>query len=154
MNAAHIHLLFNHFPVIGAVFGLAFFVVALIKRNELLIKASLWIFLVIAILTVPTYLSGDPAHEFIEKIPGLRHDIVEAHEELADKAFIAVMVLGALSLVGLIAYGRKRRPWKWYLPAMVVVSIIVMGLMAATANKGGEIRHPEINLQKAPDVEP
>ena len=154
MNAAHLHLLINHFPVVGSVFGAAFFLIALLKRNELLIKSSLWIFLAVAATAALAYFTGDPAHEFIEKLPGLRHDIIEAHSELADKAFIAAMVMGALALGGLFAYQKGKKLWGWYLPVLAAVSIIVVILMAVTANEGGQIRHPEILVKNVQEIAP
>ena len=59
MNLAHVHLLLNHFPVIGTIIGLGLFLVSLFGKSDDLKRASLVIFLGIALLTIPTYLSGN-----------------------------------------------------------------------------------------------
>ena len=45
MNLAHVHLLLNHFPVIGMIIGLGLFLGSLIGKSEDLKRASLLIFL-------------------------------------------------------------------------------------------------------------
>lgn len=154
MNAAHLHLLVNHFPVVGSIFGAAFFLIALFKRNELLIKSSLWILLAVAATAALAYATGDPAKEFISGLPGVNSNTVTAHEEMADKAFVAAMVMGLFAYVGLLAYRKKKPLRKWYLPVLVVVSIIVVILMGVTANKGGQIRHPEILVKNVQEIVP
>ena len=37
MNAAHLHLIVNHIPVMGVLFGLIFLLVAMVGRNKTLI---------------------------------------------------------------------------------------------------------------------
>ena len=61
MNATHLHLMLNHIPVLGTVFGLGLLVFALWRKSEELKKAALGIFLIVALLAVPVYLTGEPA---------------------------------------------------------------------------------------------
>jgi len=154
MNAAHLHLLVNHFPVVGSVFGVAFFLIALFKRNELLIKSSLWILLAVAAAAALAYATGDPAKDFIAGLPGVDSTTITAHEEMAEKAFIAAMVMGLFAYVGLLAYRKKKPLRKWYLPVLLAVSIGVVLLMGLTANLGGQIRHPEILVKNVQEIAP
>jgi uncharacterized membrane protein len=144
MNAAHWHLMINHIPVMGVIFGMIFLLVAMIGRNKTLIKASLWILVVVALATIPVFLSGDPAMEMIKNLPGVSHDLIHEHEELAEKAFIAVLGLGVIAALGLLVHRTKNRVSGIFLATVFVLTIITGVLMAGTANMGGEIRHPEI----------
>src|SRR5690242_1180784 len=65
MNVAHIHLLLNHFPVIGTIVAFGLFLGALVGRSRHLKQASLIIFLGIALLSIATYVSGNGAAEAI-----------------------------------------------------------------------------------------
>jgi len=151
MNAAHLHLVVNHIPVIGMLIAVVFLLVALIHGKDLLIKASLWLLFFVALSAIPAYVSGDPAHEYLEHTPGLRNDLIHEHEESAEVAFVSAIILGLLALLGLVGYRHRRR-----LYFMLVASLIVLALMAGAANQGGRIRHPEARsaTQILPEGEP
>ena len=63
MNWAHVHLLINHIPVLGTVFGTLLLVFGMAKKNETIKRVSLGIFAIIAVATVPVYFTGEPAEE-------------------------------------------------------------------------------------------
>jgi len=65
MDLAHLHLLLNHFPTIGFLVGLGIFVLGLAGKNNDLRRAALVIFLGIALLSVPIFISGSGAQEAI-----------------------------------------------------------------------------------------
>jgi uncharacterized membrane protein len=144
MNAAHFHLIVNHIPVMGSIFGIVFLLISLLGRNKTLIKASLWILLIVGMLTIPAYYSGEGAEEMIGHQPGISGEIIHEHEESAEKAFIAVIGLSLIAAGGLLLQHFKRRVSGMFLATILVLAIITGVLMAGAANKGGEIRHPEI----------
>lgn len=53
MNWAHVHLLLNHVPVLGTIFGLALLGYALMRRNDGLTRVALGVFVVVALLALP-----------------------------------------------------------------------------------------------------
>ena len=61
----------NHVPVIGTAFGLAMVGWALLRRSEELKKISLGVFVIVALLGIPAYLTGEPAEELVENLPGV-----------------------------------------------------------------------------------
>ena len=69
MNLAHLHLLINHFPTIGFIIGLGLFVLHLIGKSDELKRASLVVFVGIALMTLPTYMTGSAAQEMICMVP-------------------------------------------------------------------------------------
>ena len=70
MNLPHVHLLLNHFPIIGTIIALALFLFALIGKSDDLKRASLVIFAGIALLSIPTYMSGNGAEEAAPETAG------------------------------------------------------------------------------------
>lgn len=144
MNAAHWHLILNHIPVMGTFFGIIFLMVALIGRNRAIIKASLWILIVVAILTIPAYLSGGSAEEMVDDLPGISANIIHDHEESAEKAFYAAIILGLLAAGRLLRYRTRRNVSGMFLATLTLFAIITGVLMGSAANEGGKIRHPEI----------
>jgi uncharacterized membrane protein len=65
LDLAHLHLLLNHFPTIGFLIGLGILLLGLLGRSHDLSQAGLIIFLGIALLSVPIYVSGNGAQEAI-----------------------------------------------------------------------------------------
>ena len=63
MNVAHLHLMLNHIPVVGMGFGLALVGLALLRKSEELKRISLGFLIVIALLAIPAYLTGEQAAE-------------------------------------------------------------------------------------------
>jgi hypothetical protein len=61
-------------------------------------------------------------------------------------AMLFMETTGALSLVALWRAQGKQRParWDWSLSAVLLFSIMTVGLMARVGTTGGDIRHPEI----------
>ena len=60
MDPLHIHLLLNHFPVIGTLIGLATLLLGFASRSDAIKRASLVILLGMAIMTIPVQLSIAP----------------------------------------------------------------------------------------------
>jgi uncharacterized membrane protein len=144
MNPAHLHLILNHIPVLGTVFGMALIAWALFRKSEELKRVSLGVFVVIALLAVPAYLTGEPTEEVVEHLPGVDKPAIEEHEEAAMFAFAGVLVLGAGALGGLIFPWRGKPVPNLVSIGALVLSVIVFAMMVRTANLGGLIRHPEL----------
>jgi hypothetical protein len=154
MNWAHIHLVLNHVPVLGTVFGLALFGYAVARRDEGLKRIGLGVFAIVALLALPVFFTGEPAEGIVENAPGISEPLIEAHEGAALFALIGVELLGAVALAGLFATRRGRGPLSAAITrATVLVSLIAAGLMARTANLGGKIHHTEIRAGVVPAVE-
>jgi hypothetical protein len=146
MNFAHLHLLLNHFPIIGTIVGLGLFLASLAGKNGDLRRASLIIFAMMALVTLPTFFSGTGAQGAIKKVPELSEALVERHQGAAMLALLFMEITGALSVLGLWkSQSQAKRPgWHWSLSAVLLFAIATTGLMARVGNTGGDIRHPEI----------
>jgi uncharacterized membrane protein len=69
MDLAHLHLILNHFPTIGFIIGLGVFVLGLIGKSDDLKRSALAVFLGIALLSIPIYISGYAAQQRICQAP-------------------------------------------------------------------------------------
>jgi uncharacterized membrane protein len=144
MNATHLHLMLNHIPVIGTGFALLLLLVALAKKSDEWKKVSFGFFVLIALLTVPAYLTGEPAEDGVKGLPGVTKAIIEQHEEAAGVAFGGTALVGVLALTGLVLFRRARSVPGWFARVIVLFAVIAGGLMAWAANLGGQVRHTEI----------
>jgi uncharacterized membrane protein len=144
MNAAHLHLILNHVPVLGTAFGLTLLAWALMRRSEELEKVSFGVLVIVALLAIPAYLTGEPAEEMVEHLPEVNHDAIEEHEDAATFAFAGVLVLGSVTFGGLIFFRRRKPIPEWLAILVLVLSVLVFAMMVRTAYLGGFIRHPEL----------
>lgn len=143
MSTTHVHLLLNHIPVIGILIGFVIFALGVWRRNDSWTRLALGLFAAVALVAIATMLTGESAEEAVEHLPGVSESLIESHEEAAKLAAIGAYVLGAISLIALVWI--RRRPLPRTLTVMVLpVALVVTGLMAYTANLGGQIRHTEI----------
>src|ERR1700680_1480747 len=122
MNFAHLHLLLNHFPIIGTIIGLGLFLVSLVGKNDDLRRASLIVLSVMALLSIPTFFSGVGAQGAIKNAPGVSEALIERHEGAAIMALAFMEITGAFALVGLWHLHSSSHParWNWKLSAVLV----------------------------------
>jgi len=144
MNFVHWHLLLNHLPVLGTAFGVLILLLATVRRNDELKRLSLWVFVLAALAALPAYLTGEPAESVVEHLPNVAENLIERHEEWAFISLLATGLTGLAALAAWFVYRRAERLPNWLTAGALGLALLTSGLMAWTANLGGQIRHPEI----------
>ena len=144
MNGVHLHLLLNHFPIIGLLIGIGVLAYGIFKNNQQINVIGLVIITLMAMIAVPAYLTGEEAEEAVEHIKGVTDDLIHEHEELAEKAILLMAVLGALALTSLYAIKKELAFAKKITLITFIVSLVTFGLFAKVGNLGGNIRHSEL----------
>lgn len=138
---AYLHLLSNHLPILGTLFGVLLLAIAFFKP-QLQTTISAYILLVISgIGGMVAYFSGDDAEEHVEYIGGISHKVIHLHEEMAENTLFFIFLLTAIAIVGLWA---ERAQWpssKKIALGALVIGIIAFVLFAFTGYLGGHIRH-------------
>jgi hypothetical protein len=153
MNWAHLHLALNHVPVIGLPIVLLLLGWAIVRRSAELLKASFGLIILLAVVTVIVQVTGEPAEELVEGLPGVVESMVEAHEESALLGTIGVVVVGLVALFGLWWLGTGKILPQWYSPVVLIAGLMVAGMMVWIANLGGQIRHTEIRSSASASLE-
>lgn len=143
MNFDHLHLLLNHVPIIGFFVGAGLFVASFAGSNEDLRRSSLIIFAAVALLTIPTFVSGVGADRSIAREPGVSEALIRRHEGAAMLGLWFVEATGAAALMALWRWRRPGGASRANLAAILLLAIIAAVLMGRTGNTGGDIRHPE-----------
>jgi uncharacterized membrane protein len=144
MNAAHAHLLLNHLPVLGTAFGVLLMLLAFVRKSDELKRVGLGVFVAAALSAAPAYFTGESAEDSVEERPGISKAMIHEHENTAEGAAVALAVLGAVSLAGLVRFRRAACVPNWLSVSSLALAIVVAVLMARTAGLGGRIQHPEI----------
>jgi uncharacterized membrane protein len=155
MDQTHIHLILNHAPVAGVAFGILLLALSFVRRFESFRIAALIFFCVGALLTIPVFMTGEPAEDRVEGIAGVSENVIETHEESATTALTGMIVLGLASISALAVYARKREIATSVYVGIGLLSLVSMTLIGRTAYLGGQIRHTEIaatqQLQNVPN---
>ncbi len=151
MNAAHLHIVLNHFPIIGTAISIFVLLIGLIKKSDDVKKTSILILILTAFITIPVYLTGDKAQEMIEgNYDDVDESFIESHEDFALYSFIAMDITGAIGLLSIFLFKKPKLLPNSFAYFMLALLLIVNGMMAYTANLGGRIHHPEIRKDKLP----
>lgn len=150
MDFAHLHLLLNHFPIIGTIIGVGLFLISGFVHGESLRRSSLIVFAAMALLTIPVFVTGIGAQvQILKKDPNLSNALIQRHLGSAELALWFIVITGALAVIGLWQAGRMAHPRRWNTSAVLLSSLLTMILMARTGNTGGEIRHPEVRFDQS-----
>jgi len=144
MDAAHLHLMLNHFPLAGMLGALMIVTLGRCSKNEALTRTGLALVVLTGALTFPTFLTGEPAEKAIEHLPGISESLIEAHEEAAEKIVWLVGIAAAISAAGLIQAFRKGVTPRWAVIGVLGLGVATAASLAWVNNLGGRISHPEI----------
>lgn len=149
MNDAHLHLVVNHFPIIGSIFGLGILITGIILKNNSVKNTAYVLFIVTAIFAAFSMGTGDGAEEMVEDMPNIGKQIIHEHEEIAQKLALALYLLAAISLTGLILNLKNHSKAKLvsFIAAIVAIGAVYIATLVGTS--GGEIRHTEIRDENA-----
>jgi uncharacterized membrane protein len=150
-SMAHLHLLVNHFPIIGSIFILILFLIALAFKQGFLQKLSLWFLAGTALSTAVAYVSGDGTKHAIKNLPEIPDSMITAHEQAARYGLVIMFLAGIVSVGGILFYS-KRSVLPLYLRITVLLILLVsVAVLAYVGFLGGQIMHPEIRaLTTAP----
>ena len=144
MNAAHLHLVLNHFPLIGLFVALLIFGFGFLRKDETHLRVGLFIIILSGLLAIPVFLTGEPAEEVIEHMPSFSEELVEEHEEAAGFAIWLVEATAVTALAGFyfsIKRGKLPRPLFYGIAAL---GLFTFAALARTNSLGGKISHPEL----------
>lgn len=144
LSWVHIHLILNHFPIIGAIFGLLLLIFALVRKSKELKLASYWSFIIIALIAIPVYFSGTRAATFASNLPAVSDSIIHSHREVAEQSLIVLEILGVISLAALFLFRGAKKDPTWFTPTLLILAVIATGLVSWTGIRGGVIRHTEV----------
>jgi hypothetical protein len=144
MDQTHIHLVITHLPIIGSLLGVLVLGYSIwIKSNETKI-AAYGIFILSSLGAGIAYLTGEEAEESVEEIAGVFHDTIERHEDFAQFALIALILLGVASLAAILLTIKKSPKSRSIAFGIFFLALFAFGMAARTGYLGGQIRHSEI----------
>lgn len=156
MEIAYLHVVINHLPIMGVPIALGLLLLGLWARDDSIKRAALLAFVVLGLLTIAVFLTGKGGEDFVEHVAGVSEDAIEAHEDMATLAFIAVEMLAVLSLFFFLRHGgypmlrRRAASLGTPVPALGVAIVLVAAaattaMLGYTGRLGGKISHTEFS---------
>ena len=143
---SHLHILVSVFPSVGLIFVLGFYITAVRAENEAMKRICLVLFVVLGLLALPTYLSGDRSMAVFAANPEAPKDLMNIH------FWWGLVGLGVLVLTGIAALyelWRSRQSGKMSDQALVPVLVLALAtlvVMSVVDDYGFEINHHELHL--------
>ncbi len=154
MEVTHIHLLLNHIPILGSIFGVLLLIVGMVIKNQSIEITGTATLLLACAMTLPVYFSGEEAEHAVESMAVVSEFELEEHEEHAELSLWLMMVSGVSALFSLIAYARAP-----HLVSKTRIATAILGglgfiTLIPLANHGGKIMHQELREGDANDAQP
>jgi len=143
LNAAHLHVILVHFPVIVIPLGALLLALGIWRKNLTLQVTAYYIFIGGAAIGGAAFLLGDGAEEIIEHVAGVVESAIEPHEEASELAIWFVVALGVLSIITLATKSLSPLLSSRLQLPLLALAIVTSGLLGYAAQLGGKIRHPE-----------
>jgi uncharacterized membrane protein len=144
MNKAHLHLIFNHFPVITPIVGLTILVVGTFLKSEIVKRTAYGVFILGAIFTFPAGATGEGAEKILVEMQLSTRKIIHTHEEISEIFSKLSYLLGLCAAINLWS-SIKDKSYTFYLSLLTfILALGVIYFAQKTSTSGGEIRHTEI----------
>jgi uncharacterized membrane protein len=151
---SHVHIILNHFPTVGFVIGLCFYITALLGNDDAMKRACLALFVICAVLGVPTYVTGNASMWQLTRpaLLGISQALINEHRDMALMTLFGLGLTGGAAWIELWRYRYLGRFSSVSLSLVLVFALVTLAIMAETGHRGGQINHPEIRL--ATDILP
>ena len=143
MNAAHIHLLTVHLPVVLCPLVAVLLAVGALRSSDGLQRVGYVVLIVAAAAGAVAFYSGPSAFDLLQEKLAEERSLVEDHAAIARAAFIATLVTAAIAIQALLQFAQEEPPARWLRRTILIGTLLACYLMAWSAHLGGHIRHPE-----------
>src|SRR4051812_14773994 len=143
---SHLHILVSVFPSVGLIFVLGFYVASLLTNNELMKRACLTAFGILALLAIPVYFSGDGSVTALSHDPKISADRMDNHTGWAYAALTLLVFTGIAAWYELWRFRRVGRLSENALHLVLGLSILTLAFMVVVGELGWEISHHELQM--------
>jgi Predicted membrane protein (DUF2231) len=146
MNVTQLHLMLNHFPIVGLIAAFSLLMYTLWRPSREVRNVALAGIALSGLMVLPVLLTGNASEDLVERLPGVREALIQAHESAAEVAGVLALVAGAAALLTFALQRWAPRFAKEGLAATLVLALVATVSIGWSAHLGGEIRHPEAAL--------
>ena len=144
----HWHILVSVLPSIGLVFVLGVYAAAFVAESEAMKRTCLLAFVILGLLSVPTYLSGNHSMQALSQDPNISKDLLKSHFEWGNVALALLALTGLVCLFALVRFRGKPLPDNT-VRVILGLAVASLAVMVIVGELGWEISHHELRLDPA-----
>jgi uncharacterized membrane protein len=141
---SHLHILVSIFPSVGLVFVLGFYITGFLSNNEGIKRTCLVLFGILALLAVPTYLSGNGSMAVLSENPKISKDMMDTHFGWGVAALVVLLMTGGTAWLELWRSRSGKLLSDNALHLVLGLAIVTLGVMVIVDELGWEISHHEL----------
>jgi len=143
MSWGYIHMIINHFPIVGTIIGSMLLIAGMAFKNEGIKLSGLGTIVFASIMAILAYLTGDSAEKAIQNLPEISESLINRHEDIATISMYLMIPSGLLASLTLYSIWKKERSILILIIITLVFSLISSAAMVYAGHTGGQIRHSE-----------
>lgn len=145
MESHHWQIILNFLPMVGTTISTFVLIAGLLIKNDKLKLTAIILILFMSVSGFIIHKIGEKTEQGLYNDPTINHTAFVAFEETAQPAFFMHSVAGALSLVALALYNKRKKAFNIIGIVILSLSIPTIGLMSYAGYLDGKVKHVEIN---------
>ena len=143
MNWAYLHLVINHFPIIGVMIGTMLLMAGMAFNNQGVKISGLATIVFAALVSILAYTTGDPAEEAVKGLPDVARSLISRHEGIAAIAMYILVPAGLMAAISLYSLLKNEKSVKLMAIITLVLALASSAVMVYVGRTGGQIKHSE-----------
>jgi uncharacterized membrane protein len=150
---AHLHILVSVFPSFGLVIVLGFYLAGFLADNEGIKRTCLVLFAMLALLSIPTFFSGQGSISALSGNTKVPRGLMNFHYWWGVAALVALILTGLAALFDLAQSGRAARTFDAKSAFFLVSGLAIVAVVLMIVADGWELNHAELQTTVViPDV--
>ncbi len=150
---AHLHMLVSVFPSFGLVIVLGFYLAGYLGENEGIKRTCLVLFALLALLSIPTFISGQGSISAVSGNPKVPRGMVNFHYWWGVASLVVLILTGIVAVFELLQSGRATRALNAKSAFFLVSGLGVLAVVLMVVAEGWRIGHAELQTTVViPDV--
>jgi uncharacterized membrane protein len=150
---AHLHILVSVFPSFGLVIVLGFYLAGFLADNEGIKRTCLVLFGLLALLSIPTFFSGQGSISALSGNTKVPRGLMNFHYWWGVAALVALILTGLAAVFDLAQSGRASRTFDAKSAFLLVSGLAIVAVVLMIVADGWELNHAELQVTVViPDV--
>ena len=147
MNPAYLHILTNHFPIVGIIIGTLLLISGMVLKNDGIRLSGLGTIVFASVMAIVADLTGDPAKDALRNMPGISESLINRHEDIASVSMFLMIPAGLLAALTIYSIIKKERSVKFLTIITLALALVSCAVMGYVGHTGGQIRHTEFRSE-------
>jgi uncharacterized membrane protein len=150
---SHLHILISVFPFIGLMIVLGVYIAGILSGSDFVRRTCLFLFCMLALLSIPIYVSGIGSMASLSENPRFSKDMVHTHYVWGIIALAALVISGVAAGIVLWRSWRARRAANDPFYVVLGLSTVALTMSVIADELGWKLNHRELeSIVTIPEV--